>query len=262
MLPSNTSLLHHNRALYIDSIYFRFYSSFRPSSTILLLAMVQLFAVLCFICILPHLAIANTETYLLQIPHYFDIPVHPEPIDAHHLQSRDVRTINDTHSVILDFPIQSNHINESIYNRVSLPYDAIHKVPKKLLVKLTNYEDEIFTSDDLIYVKLCWPATSPIDFRLSHAFHRMSDVVYDYTIDTFDVYLEVELSSDFHTYNSQIAKSFNTVDFQLYITKLPLKWLPVPIELYDYIVYVVDIVILLVNVIVPWLYQMVAQASG
>lgn len=216
--------------------------------------MVQLFAALYFaLGVLPFLVSANTETYLLQVPHYFNIPSHPNVINPHHLHHRSVHNLNKTHSVLLDFPIKNTPPSSNISNTVSLVYNPLVYPAKKLLVRLNNYHDETFKSDDLLYVKLCWPATTPVDFHFDHSFHRLSDFLFEHTEDTFDIYLEVEISSDIHTYSTKYNDSIEEIQFQLYITKMPSKWIPIPLELYSYIVYVVDLCILLVS-IVPWIF--------
>lgn len=205
--------------------------------------------------ILPTLVVANTETYLLQVPHYFNIPSHPNFINPHNLHHRSVHSLNGTHSVLLDFPIQNTPPSSVISNIVSLDYNPLVYPAKRLLVKLNNYHNDTFTSDDLLYIKLCWPATIPVDFCFDHSFYKLSDFHFKPTEDTFDIYLEIEISSDIHTYTTQFNDSIKEIQFQLYITKMPCKWIPIPLELYVYIVYVVDLSILLVNIIVPWIFS-------
>lgn len=216
--------------------------------------MVQLIAALYVVLsVLPFLVTANTETYLLQVPHYFSIPSHPNAINPHDLHHRSVHTLNKTHSVLLDFPIRNIPPSDNISNTVSLVYNPLLHPPQKLLVRLNNYHDETFKSDDLLYIKICWPAITPVDFRIDHSFYKLSDLRLEHTEDPFDIYLEVEISSDIHTYSTQYYDSIEEIQFQLYITKMPCKWIPVPLELYAYIVYMVDLSILLVT-IVPWLF--------
>mmetsp|Transcript_9141 Transcript_9141/g.11419 ORF Transcript_9141/g.11419 Transcript_9141/m.11419 type:complete len:222 (-) Transcript_9141:912-1577(-) len=202
--------------------------------------------------VLPFLVTANTETYLLQVPRYFNIPSHPKGINPHYLHHRSIHTLNKTHSVLLDFPIQNKPPPANVSNTVSLVYNPLLHATQTLLVRLNNYHDATFKSDDLLYIKLCWPATTPVDFRFNHAFHKLSDLHLEHTQDSFDIYLEVEISSDIHTYSTQYNDSIKEIQFQLYITKMPCKLIPIPLELYVYIVYVVDLSILLVT-IVPWL---------
>lgn len=217
--------------------------------------MVQLLKVLRFVvCVLPCLVLANTESYMLNVPHYFDIPSHPNEIGIDNLHQRSVHALNATHSLILDYPILKTPLKTGASHTVSLAYNPLTDPPNKILVKLNNYHNDTFSSDDLLYVKVCWPATIPVDFRFGHSFHRLSQFHPNPAVDTFDIYLEIDLSGDIHTYSDQFIHSIGEIQFQLYITKLPCRWIPVPLELYHYIVYVVDISILLASAIIPSLF--------
>lgn len=216
--------------------------------------MVQVAELYFVLFMLPCMVLANTETYLLQIPHYFDIASHPNAINAHDLHHRSVHTLNTTHSILLDFPILNTPSSSEFTSTVSIAYNPLRDPTNKVLVRLNNYHNDTFTSDDLLYIKLCWPATTPVDFRIDHSFYKLSDFDLEYLDNTFDIYLEVEVSSDIQTYSAQFDDFMKEIQFQLYITKLPCKWIPIPLELYGYIVYLVDVSILLVNIIVPWLF--------
>lgn len=178
-------------------------------------------------------AVANTETYLVRIPNYYDVPKH----DQKYLKNRLVQ-VNSTTFVLEEFPILDVHNYNLTNTLVELPYDYVTKPDQKLLVKLNNYLGLTFDSNDLINVKLCWPATYPFGFDLSHEFIKSSTLLED-NAQSLDIYIVVDIKPDFYAVRPVEQQ---TVQFSLVISKLP-NSVPIPIELYDYIIYVVDLCI-------------------
>lgn len=193
--------------------------------------------------------IANTETYLLKIPYHYDIPAGPR---GSKLQTS-ITKLNDSTTVIDNYPIIDKLSYLSKYNAdyvVKLPYNTKTKPKQRVLIKLNDYNSTLLSSNDLINVKLCWPAILPYDFRLSHQFLKRSSLFPDTIDDTFDIYVVVDFQADFVTYNPEKFTDVNDeVYFNLFLTKLPVNWLPIPLELYDYIVYLVDILLIAVPLI-------------
>ncbi|KAK6455204.1 uncharacterized protein RJT20DRAFT_55459 [Scheffersomyces xylosifermentans] len=208
------------------------------------------------------LGLCNTETYLLKIPYYFNINEHPEPFSEELAVNRDIVRLNNTHSVLFDYPIETVDTRRNgfkVSNKIFIKdYDSTTSPKKILLIKVNNYNDSVFQSSDMLNVKLCWPATYPYSFSLSHRFLKTRDLtgVDGSKITGLDLYFEITYEFNAYTNNPERFLSKNAeVPFQLYITKLPLAWLPIPLELYGLVVYLVDITILLVTIIVPALYS-------
>lgn len=198
------------------------------------------------------LATANTETYLLRIPYHFDIPAFPSPpyfFERPHVASH----FNESLAVILDFPIltKDNFWRAVVDKTVVLPYNTAQPRQNRLLVKLNNYYNTTLQSNDLVSIKVCWPATLPYNFRLSHAYHRLLEVQKSVDgPDSFDIYVVVDYEADFATFDaSKYTSTDDTVSFDLNINKLPLSCLPIPLELYDYILYAVGLVIVMVPLV-------------
>lgn len=183
---------------------------------------------------------ANTETFSFQVPNYYDIPPHHSPYTSHKLLA-----INDSTLVMYEYPV----LNVSHYDLqntvVRLPYDFASKPRQQLLVKLNNYCNRTFDANDVINVKLCWPAILPVNFDLEHRFVRAHDVglaAEGLENDTLDIYVVVDYQADFYAVREPLP---STIEFNLVISKLPNK-LPIPIELYGFIVYLVDVCIVVV----------------
>ncbi|GEQ67750.1 hypothetical protein JCM33374_g1415 [Metschnikowia sp. JCM 33374] len=190
---------------------------------------------------------ANTEAYGFHIPNYYDIPLHMTS------DSRDSKLIhlNETAMLIKNHPILTidNYSTENSVLRV--PYNYTSKPLKRLFVKLNNYNNQIYDSNDLINVKLCWPATTPVNFRISHRFIQERQFTgLESQSNSLDIYIVIDFEGDFHAMGPVTSTGFEIL---LVLSKLPNR-LPIPIELYDYIVYVVDIMVLTVTVL-PWLSQ-------
>lgn len=198
--------------------------------------MLFLYTILIF---LP-LCLANTETHLIKVPHYFDIPMHSESYTNRVLQH-----LNSTHSVFYDYPIQS--IDQlKLDNQIVLQDNTRVSTIKTLLVRINNYADSFYESDDLLSIKLCWPATEAYDFTLSHGFLNDDDLNTN-----LNIYLRIDYQFTGKPYDiSLLGPEYLT--FQLYITKLPVSWLPIPAELYQFIIYFVDLTVIVV-MIVPYL---------
>ncbi|KAK6867835.1 hypothetical protein K6H11_004748 [Candida tropicalis] len=154
--------------------------------------------------------------------------------------------------LILDYPIQTID-NIDISNIVKLNYDTVSQLPSTLLVRINNYGNALISNEDLLNIKLCWPATTPYDFQISHGYFHSNEISEELE-DNLELYLIINYQ--FHAYTYDETKYLNSNDeleFQLYINKLPNKYLPIPLELYDFIVYLVDITIFLSWNVVPYL---------
>lgn len=183
---------------------------------------------------------ANTETFSFQVPNYYDIPPNHSPYTGHKLLA-----INDSMLVMYEYPVLDISHYDLEKTVVRLPYDFASKSRQQLLVKLNNYGNRIFDANDVINVKLCWPATVPVNFDLQHRFIRAHDVglaAEGLENDTLDIYVVVDYQADFYAVREPLP---STVEFNLVIAKLPNN-LPIPIELYDFIVYLVDVCIVVV----------------
>lgn len=195
---------------------------------------------------------ANTETFLFQIPNYYDIPS-----DTRELASPQIVAMNSSHNALIGHPIFDVHNYNILQSVVSLPYDFTRQERQTLLVKMTNFNNTTFDANDLINVKLCWPATTPVNFELYHLFLRAHDVGLAESglpEDTLDIYIVVEYEADFYAVREV---EFTNLDFQLVISKLPNR-IPIPIELYDVILYVVDVCILLAGMY-PYILSTIAR---
>lgn len=191
-----------------------------------------------FICL--GLVSANTETHILNIPNYFDIPQHPTPFNSY-----EIKSINHTHWTAFDFPIVDKYSYSIPQNdTVNIPGHLYDGETGSILVRLNNYKDSTYNSNDLLFIKLCWPATIPIDFEINHQFIHSNEL--DESLSTFDMYLVIKFTPNFKTYHEQ----YKTIDakFKLVIEKLPIR-IPIPLEVYDIIVYLVDITTLLYYII-------------
>jgi hypothetical protein len=210
------------------------------------------------------LCFANTETYMLKVPRYFNISPHPEPISLHDTLNRNILELNDTHSLLINYPIESKDTQrvQTVNNLLEIHnYNSVLAPTRTLLVKLNNYDDSTYTSEDLLNIKLCWPATLPYDFTLSHYFCKLSEIIagIPQEIDSFDVYLRIDYQFTAHTFDPSHLHEKDSLQFQLYITKLPISWLPIPLELYEYLMYFVDLGII-VWTMTPYLYDYLVKA--
>lgn len=195
--------------------------------------------VLAILSVCAKLIQANTETYLLSIPYYYNILPHSDPyVDQQHLPI----SINSTHQYLYDFPIY-NFLTYGKYN--NLVHISQTHVPMNTLnvlyVKMNNYEDSIFSSKNAVYWKLCWPSSSPYRFRISHEFMD----------DDLALYLVIEYQFEGVPNKAGTNDLDSDLEFFLYASSL-LKVLPIPIELYTTIAYLVDVGIIL-YCIVPWI---------
>lgn len=180
--------------------------------------------------------LANTETSLIRVPNYFNIPV-----DVTAQNRPGIVQINETTYVIDTHPILRID-NYSIDKcDLMLPYDYSRKETKRVFVKLNNFGNNTFDSNDLINVKLCWAATSPFSFSLDYRFLQTRDLYPELLTNQLDIYVEIEYYSDFYATEPIDEK---TVPIKLVLSRLPNKWVPIPIELYDYIMYAIDLIIL------------------
>lgn len=188
---------------------------------------------------------ANTETYLLKIPHHFSIP---------HCPSKQVGVspnfyhVNESHAILLDYPIGTIETNKMFNNVLEWNYNTIEKPIQNILVRINNYNDTTFESNDLLFVKLCWPATSPLSFEISHEYHKLSNFMSTEHVDSFDLYLKISIGASFHLIHPSMLNEVQRYKFLLDITKVPHKLLPVPVELYSYIFYALDLTIFLLLV--------------
>lgn len=178
--------------------------------------------------------LANTETIVFAVPNLYEVP----SCLRQYLRSA-IREVNASTLLLADFPIQNIREYNLKESQVSIPYDFVAKPRKTLFVKLNNYENKAFDSNDLINVKLCWPATFPIDFSLDHVYIKASEFD-DVENDTYDIFIKIDLEGDFYAVR-EVDEA--TVDFKLVISRLP-RLLPIPIELFELIMYLTDILIL------------------
>lgn len=174
--------------------------------------------------LLASFVMANTEVYMFTVPNYYEIPSGPTQ------QSPELALVNattrhlDIHPVLT---IDTYNIEDTV---VTLPYDFHGKPQQRLLVKLNNFENSVYSANDLVHTKLCWPATSPFDIRISHGFFKEQDILGTGSAH-LDMYLIIDYTGNFHAVREVSDDSFS---FMLVVSKLPNK-LPIPIELYDYI---------------------------
>ncbi|EGW31522.1 uncharacterized protein SPAPADRAFT_140582 [Spathaspora passalidarum NRRL Y-27907] len=212
-----------------------------------------------YVLFMAVLCLANTETYLIRTPYYFDIVSHPRAIENRFNFHREIVEINQTHSLIEDYPIQTidtfNVVD--ISNVLNLDYNSKVKPKKTLLVRINNYGDSLFQPDDLLNIKLCWPATTPYDFWISHTYLHSNELLSTEN-DNFDLYLKIDYQFIGETYDPEKYLHDNdNLQFQLYINKLPNNWLPIPLELYTYLLYLIDLVILTVWHVLPYTPQVI-----
>lgn len=167
--------------------------------------------------------------------------------------STSITNINDSTTVIDNYPIidKLSYLTDfNDQNVVKLSYNTRTKPKQRIVVKLNNYNDTQFQSNDMIYVKLCWPAILPYDFRILHQFLKRSSLFPDIIDDSLDIYVIIDYQANFVTYDVEKFTDVNDeVYFNLFVTKLPISWLPIPLELYDYIVYLVDLLLVTVPLI-------------
>lgn len=198
-----------------------------------------LFLSLSVVAFCAQLVVANTETYLLSIPYYYNILPHPDPyIDSQeHLPLR----INHTHSYLYDYPIYNALSYGKYSNLVRIDRSGPSDEPNVLFVKVNNYEDNVFSSSKVIYWKLCWPTSSPYWFRLSHQFVG----------EDLALYLVIEYQFEGIPNSAGAQEPAKDLEFYLYGSALS-KWVPLPIELVPIVAYLVDVGILLYRII-PWI---------
>ncbi|PSK38563.1 hypothetical protein C7M61_002496 [Candidozyma pseudohaemuli] len=211
--------------------------------------MYQVFLAFLLLCV--NQAIANTETIVFTVPKFYEVPLClrsflPTPL----------REVNASTLLLTEYPIQSIRDYSLKETLVSVPYDFVNKPQRTLFVKLNNYEDSTFDSNDLINVKVCWPATFPIDFSLDQVYIKASEFD-EVENDTFDIYIKIDLQGDFYAVK-EVEE--DAVDFHLVISKLPGP-IPIPIELYEFIMYLVDLLILLAGTF-PYLLMGLEHFTG
>lgn len=188
---------------------------------------------------------ANTETHIIRVPRYFNIPSYPEPFKLVELTP-----LNTSYSVIFDYPIttKENYYatdTSSTVPTIDLNRSLSDQEEGHLLIRLNNYMNNTYNSDDLLFVKLCWPAIYPMDFALDHRFihsHQLSP-----QLQSFDIYLRITYRANYKTFITDYT--LPDTRFKVVVEKLPNKWVPIPLEVYDIIVYLVDMLILLVHVL-------------
>ncbi|KGR10790.1 hypothetical protein MG5_02743 [Candida albicans P57072] len=207
------------------------------------------------------ICMANTETCLVRVPEYYNIVPHPSSISRDARFSRELHRLNTTHTVLLDYPIGSID-DQDMSNIITVTYDTVAQPRSTLLVRVNNYGDNTFTNGDMLNIKLCWPATMPYDFSIDHVYMHSNELV-ESVEDEFDLYVAV--TYEFHAFsydNGRFLQEETALSFQLYVNKLPSRFLPIPLELYDTIVYLVDITIFIVWNILPYLVKGVLEAVG
>lgn len=184
--------------------------------------------------------LANTETHIIQIPNHFNIPNHPDPF-----QLVDIISLNHSHSIIYDYPITTMYNYDSPVDTIELKSPLQDQQGQIILIKLNNYENSTYNSNDLLFIKLCWPAIYPMDISLDHRFissHTLND-----DMNSLDIYLVVNYKADFKAIDpGYVLEGWK---FKLVVEKLANQWIPIPLEVYDIVVYIVDILIVIYRVI-------------
>lgn len=188
---------------------------------------------------------ANTESVVLQVPYYFDIPLY-----SNEFISTELTPLNNTHGYFNDFPI---------YNKLTYPSDPPAQVldPKlqTVLVPLNNHQNSAFSGGDILYVKLCWPATTPYSFQLSHEFLPSSEIstLKSAELSLLNLFLRIDYFSDFYALTPQ------PIEPKIQLTVSKLTWTFIPLELHDFIAFLVSLVILLLT-LVPHLTEWLTQS--
>ncbi|CUM67926.1 uncharacterized protein PRCAT00005638001 [Priceomyces carsonii] len=194
--------------------------------------------------------IANTETYLLKIPYFFDIPLQPKSFeDSSGSQKNFITSLNDTHSLLLDYPIITKDQMIQL-SPIKLTYNTNNALKSTLIIRINNYENATFNNDDVLYIKVCWPATSPYNFSLSHRYIKLSNLV-NKAEDSINLFTIVDYQFNAYASDRNFLSNTDEVIFQLYIYKLPSRWIPIPLELLGPITYLVDLTILICRHILP-----------
>ncbi|CAN3375518.1 hypothetical protein DIURU_005744 [Diutina rugosa] len=175
------------------------------------------------------LVAANTETIVFRVPYYYDIP---PPT------TRQGQTTNATHTVIHHYPIDTLS-NQADSHRIALN-------PGTTWVQINNY-DGVFEANDVINVKFCWPATNPYHVKLDHVFSsEFTD-----TPGRVDLFVAITLTPEGQSAR-QLPPQPLTADF--YIAKLPSARIPIPVELYPLIPYLVAVAVT-AGAAVPFVYR-------
>ena len=172
---------------------------------------------------------ANTETCLVRVPEYYNIVLHPSPISRDARFSRELHRLNTTHTVLLDYPIGSID-DQDMSNIITVTYDTVAQPRSTLLVRVNNYGDNTFTNGDMLNIKLCWPATMPYDLSIDHVYMHSNELV-ESVEDEFDLYVAV--TYEFHAFsydNGRFLQEETALSFQLYVNKLPSRFLPIPLS--------------------------------
>ncbi|CAK9437939.1 uncharacterized protein LODBEIA_P23170 [Lodderomyces beijingensis] len=200
------------------------------------------------LCYVFTTCLANTETHLVKIPQFYNIPTSHRQLQTH----EQIINLNLTHSVVLNHPIETiedqlSPRNEQalVWNIVCVPYDTIAQPRKTLLFHLG---DPNMQNGDLYFIKLCWPATSPYEFRISHEYIKTHELLgpEEGRSAELDLYLRVDYRFFGVALDPQrVLKRDDSLEFLFYIEKMPVNWLPIPLEMYDLIVYLADIAILI-----------------
>ncbi|KAK6200414.1 uncharacterized protein RJT21DRAFT_121316 [Scheffersomyces amazonensis] len=215
------------------------------------------------------LCLANTETIVFKVPYYYNIKPHASYYDET-IRNNDIIHLNETHSLIKDYPIQTiKTLDKDKLTKYVIQvddYSSIERPEKTLLVKINNYGDETFESNDFINVKLCWPTIYPFDFKLDYLFIKPTDLQTHKSEEQnneldkeLDIYIAISYKFFAHSYNPEKYYSdHEPLEFHLFINKLANKWIPIPNELYQFLMYFVDLLILGYNLI-PYLYDYIFQ---
>ncbi|KAI5953266.1 hypothetical protein KGF54_002637 [Candida jiufengensis] len=185
----------------------------------------------------------NWSSYL-RIPNYYNIPTSKL---VQRNQQYKLQEYNSTLSFILNYPITTidNELSNDV-SIISLNYNTKKPIKKSLLIKLNNYNNSIFTNNDLLNIKLCWPATFPYDFTLNEEYIKTTDYLQDEEPE-LDLYLRIDYEFFGKTYDEKYLSDNDSLQFQLFISKLPNRYLPIPLELYDFLIFFVDLLILIVT---------------
>ncbi|CAH6723283.1 hypothetical protein CLIB1444_14S00650 [[Candida] jaroonii] len=164
---------------------------------------------------------------MMNIPRFYDIP---NRIDGGEWQ---LRSIDQSNFIINNYPLTNISYTPNKTVTVSGPFNDDDT--GCFLVRL----NPIFKSNDIIFTKVSWPATLPVDFTLSH------DFIPSKTLDNgddFDIYVNVTYHFNYKSYK---PVTIEELKFNLVIEVLPNR-LPIPIEVYDIIRYQVGLLLIIV----------------
>lgn len=183
------------------------------------------------------LVLANTETINIKIPYYYDIP---PPTALQHPWS------NTTHTVIHQFPVGTI---KTTTNAGPLP---VTLSTPTTLIHINNYDDT-FSANDIINVKFCWPATSPYKINLDHIYSSEWVEKTDPHTNRVDLFVRIAIEPEGY---SNLGLDPEPLEANIYVSKVPSSLVPIPIELYYLLPYLVGVVAGSIT-LAPYIYDLV-----